>query len=445
MHLSIRYTALVLAILMGFVTASVAQETPGVLYKPGPVMGKMVDDGFTYGDSNYNSIIQASDGNVYYVICSHNKNSGAYMFRYNPRTEQLDTIGDLTEIVGEDRTKTINQGKVHCDFYEVNGKLYFGTHAGAWDMTYPGGHYMSYDLKTGEFEDFGIGVEHQGLVALSMDTKRMRMYGITWPGYQFAYYDVNTGRKKYWATAWAPVIKQGPRSIAVDPRTGNAYWHNMDDTIVCYNYEKDEIETLREPRFNAPIFNIPLDKSVECVWRSIQWSEAMQRFYGIMYYSDWLFSFDPETKELEVIDRISSAPNRKSGNTYYSSLAFKLSPDGRTAYYIAPAEVPTPGKTNEKHEQLHVVTYDIPLRRYVDHGPIVLDDGRTPRYCQGLEIGKDGNLYIAAWVPITDLESPKAKKIIDLLHGGKPTLSIERSGMVQEINLITLRNPHLGR
>jgi hypothetical protein len=80
-------------------------------------------------------------------------------------------IGDLTAVVGEDRTKVINQGKVHSDFYEVNGKLYFGTHAGLWDMTYPGGHFLSYDLATGTFEDYGIGVPNQGLVAMTMDTK----------------------------------------------------------------------------------------------------------------------------------------------------------------------------------------------------------------------------------------------------------------------------------
>ncbi len=430
-----------LSIFVLCLTASFAQDIPGAVYKPGPVIGKMIDADFTYGDSNYNGIIQASDGNVYYVICSHNKKSGAHMFRYDPRTGKVDTIADLTAIVGEDRTKTINQGKVHCDLYEVNGKIYFGTHAGSWDMTYPGGHYMCYDLKTGKFTDYGIGVEHQGLVAMSMDTKRMKMYGVTWPGYQFCMFDIATGQKKYWATSWAPVIKQGPRSIAVDPRTGNAYWHNMDDTIVCYNLEKDAIETLTEPKFDAPIFHIPLEKNVECVWRSIKWSEAMQRFYGIMYYSDWLFSYDPMTKDLEVIDRISAAPNRKTGRTYYSSLAFELSKDGKTAYYIAPAEIPDASKPEVKNEELHVVTYDIPLRRYTDHGVIRLDDGRIPRYCQGMEIGSDGNLYFGAWVPITDLKSPKAKKIIDVLHGGKPTLAIEKSGMVQEINLIRVKNP----
>jgi hypothetical protein len=439
------FALFLLALLLGVTTVSTAQEFPGAVYKPGPVTGKMIDAGFIYGDSNYHAIIQASDGNVYYVICSHNKKSGAHMFRYNPRTDEVKMIGDLTAVVGEDRTKVINQGKVHSDFYEVNGKLYFGTHAGSWDMTYPGGHFLSYDLATGTFEDYGIGVPNQGLVAMTMDTKRMRMYAVTWPGYTFCYLDVNTKRMKRWATTFAPVIMQGPRSIAVDPRTGNAYWHNMDDTIASYNFEKDEIETLAKPKFDAPMFHIPLDKSVGCVWRSIRWSDAMEKFYGIMYYSDWLFSLEPKTGELEIIDRIASAPNRRSGRTSYSSLAFELSKDGKTIYYIAPAEIPQADPGAQKLEELHLVTYNIPLRQYTDYGAIQLDDGRTPRYCQGLEVGADGNLYIVAWIPFTDLKSEKGKKIIELLYEGKPTLDVEKSGMVQEINLIKMKNPHLSR
>jgi hypothetical protein len=421
-----------------------AQDVPGAVYKPGPVIGRMIDAGFIYGDSNYNAIIQASDGNVYYVICSHNKKSGAHLFRYDPRTEKTNMVADLTATVGEDRTKTINQGKVHSDIYEVNGKLYFGTHAGSWDMTYPGGHFLSYDLATGKFEDFGIGVEHQGLVAMTMDTKRMRMYAVTWPGYTFCYYDINSKKTKRWATSYAPVIMQGPRSIAVDPRTGNAYWHNMDDTIASYNFEKDDIETLAKPKFDAPMFHIPLDKTVGCVWRSIKWSEPLQKFYGIMYYSDLLFSLEPKTGELEIIDRIASGPNRKSGKTSYSTLAFEFSRDGKTLYYIAPAEVPQADAAASKVEELHLVTYNVPLRRYTDHGAIKLDDGRSPRYCQGLEVGSDGNLYFVAWIPFTDLKSDKGKKIIDLLYEGKPTLDVEKSGMVQEINLIRMKDPLAG-
>ncbi|MBN1294226.1 MAG: hypothetical protein JXB48_20495, partial [Candidatus Latescibacteria bacterium] len=310
-------------------------------------------------------------------------------------------------------------------------------HAGAYDRTYPGGHFMSYDLKNGKFEDFGIGAPHQGLVAMTMDTKRKRMYAVSWPGYKFLYYDINSGKTENWYEAIAPVTQQGPRSLGIDPRTGNVYWHNMNDTIACFKYDENRFETLKEPKFDAPMLHIPLDNSVECVWRSIRWSEPMQRFYGIMYYSDWLFSFEPESGEFEILDRVASAPNRKSGKTSYSSLAFELSRDGKTIYYIGNNEIEENDPENTDTE-LHLVTYDIPLRRYVDHGVIVLQDGRKPRYCQGLEVGTNGKIYIVAWIKITDKNSEKWKKKLEIDTGGKPELDIERSRNLQEINLIEI-------
>lgn len=437
----IRFIFVVTLVLCVSAGLCIADDIPGFVYKDGVVRGKMVDAGFDLGDSNYHAVIQASDGNVYYVICSHNRKSGARMFRYDPRTDNVDMIGDLTDVVGEDRTKVVNQGKVHSDFYEVDGKLYFGTHAGAWDETYPGGHFMSYDLASGTFEDYGIGVAADGLVAMTMDRGRGRMYAVTWPGYLFMYYDITTGEKKVWGKRYAPVEQQGPRSIAVDPRTGNAYWHNTDDTIECYYFDRDIVKTLDSPRFDGAMFLVPFDAggySVNHVWRSIRWSDAMQKFYGVMYNTDWLFSFEPMSAELEIIDRIASAPNRKSGALYYSSLGFELSDDGETVYYIAGNYVASPDST-EKKQELHLVTYSLSHRRYIDHGVIELDDGRRPRYCQGLEIGTDGNLYIVGWVPA--VEKPAGKESVNLGSGGQTELAVEKSKKRDKINLIVLKDP----
>ena len=101
------------------------------------------------------------------------------MYRYNPATGEVRMIGDLNEIVGEDEKKVYSQGKVHTRIFEHNGKLYFATHCGSYQRggskirgPYPGGHFMSYDLSSGEFEDFGIGVAEEGLLTMNMDKKR---------------------------------------------------------------------------------------------------------------------------------------------------------------------------------------------------------------------------------------------------------------------------------
>ncbi|NND04764.1 MAG: hypothetical protein HKN87_00170 [Saprospiraceae bacterium] len=439
------FNALILALTILSVSICPAQQSPGTIYKEGPVKAKMIDGNFLYGDSNYNGIAYASDGNVYYVICSHNKKSGAQLFRYNPRTGNLDNVGDLTTIVGEDRTKVINQGKVHCDLYEYQGKLWFGTHAGAYDRTYPGGHFMSYDLKTEKFEDFGIAAPNEGLVAVSMDTSRERMYAVTWPGYSFLYFDMNTKKVERWMEAIAPTPQQGPRSLGVDAITGNVYWHTMFSTIQAYNYGTNEISTLEKPNFKQPMFNIPLAKkgvnySVGVAWRSVKWNRAFEKFYAIMYFSDWLVSFDPKVGELEILDRIPAAPNKKSGGTDYTSLAFELSEDGETIFYIAPYTKTNADGTSGESE-IHLVTYHIPGRQYTDHGPVELNDGRRPRYCQGLEVGRNGMLYIVGWVNITDKTSDKWKNKLAIETADKPTMEVEQSTQLQEINLMEIRNP----
>lgn len=427
------------------ISCCIAQQIPGTVYKDGPVKAKMIDGDFLYGDSNYNGITYASDGSVYYVICSHNKRSGAQLFRYNPRIGEVDNVGDLTTIVGEDRTKVINQGKVHSDLYEHKGKLWFGTHAGAYDRTYPGGHFMSYDLKTGEFEDLGIPAPNEGLVTVSMDTTRNRMYAVTWPGYSFLSLDINTMKVERWMEAIAPTPQQGPRSLGIDPTTGNVYWHSMFSSIQVYDYSKDEISTLKKPNFGHPMFNIPLAKegvnySVGVAWRSVKWNEAYQKFYAIMYFSDWLVSFDPKMGELEILDRISAGPNKKSGDTDYTSLAFEISEDGQTIYYIAPnTKINLDGTLADS--EIHLVTYNIPLRQYTDHGPIELSDGRRPRYCQGLEVASNGMLYIVGWVNITDKTSDKWKTKLAIESEDKPAMDIERSRDLQEINLMEIKNP----
>lgn len=422
-----------------------AQQTPGTVYSEGPVKAKMIDANFLYGDSHYNAIAYASDGNVYYVISSHNKKSGAYLFRYNPRTKKVENIGDLTKIAGEDRTKVMNQGKVHSDLYEYNGKLYFGTHAGSYDRTYLGGHFMSYDLKSEKFEDFGIPAPNEGLVAMSMDTTNNRMYAVTWPGYSFLYLDIASNKVERWREAIAPTPEQGPRSLGVDPKTGNVYWHTMDRTIQAYNYDRNSVKTLKKPKFDQPMFNIPLGKegvdySVGVSWRSIKWNETYQKFYAIMYYSDWLVSFDPKTSKLEILDRIAAAPNKMSGGTDYTSLAFEISKDGKNVYYIAPyTRVNSDGTSGDS--EVHLVTYNIPLRQYTDHGPVELADGRRPRFCQGLEIASNGKLYIVGWVNITDRNSDKWKKKLAIESGDKPALGIERGRELQEINLMEIKDP----
>ena len=100
------------------------------------------------------------------------------MHVYDPQTDKTEFIADLTEASGEAEDKAIAQGKSHVRFYERDGKLYFATHIGFYEMIdaierlpvnppegyklYPGGHILSYNLSTGKFENLADAPEGEG-------------------------------------------------------------------------------------------------------------------------------------------------------------------------------------------------------------------------------------------------------------------------------------------
>ena len=89
---------------------------------------------------------------------------------------------------------------------------------------------------------------------------------------------------------------------------------------------------------------------------------------------------------------------------YYGYLGFTLGPDGRTIYYLTGGPITVNGKRviarkNTKIigaqgvEDLHLITYDIPTRKYMDHGAIYYDGNKRPGWVNSIAVGKDGTVY----------------------------------------------------
>ena len=229
-------TAIFIATTVCVCTAS-GQDRAGFppTYRPMSLPGKMIECNFPQGDSNYHAVVHASDGFVYYAICTHNPDRHVNLFRYDPKKGTVITVADIGTALGEDGTKTIPQGKIHSDLFEYGGRLWFGTHVGLYGRggtkdhgPYPGGHFMSFNLKSGVFADLGIGEPEEGLVTVAMDADRGRLYALTWPSAIFLYHDLKTGRKKSFGPSvvghsYVNTVETGgvPRSLAVDPRDGS--------------------------------------------------------------------------------------------------------------------------------------------------------------------------------------------------------------------------------
>ena len=198
-----------------------------------------------------------SDGRIYYVLSSDNIDQGAKMFCFDPKTEQIKELGDLTEACGEKGSKAIPQGKSHVNFVEANGKLYFATHVGVYSIVegketmgippagykpYPGGHLLSYDLKTGKFEDYGIAPDAR---ACWSSTWTPSAAGCSRSPGPAASSTATTWRRRT-RRSFGKMCAKGEdgvgadyrtvcRSIAVNQDDGSAYFTTSEGTIFRYN------------------------------------------------------------------------------------------------------------------------------------------------------------------------------------------------------------------
>jgi hypothetical protein len=393
---------------------------------------KTYNSGFPQAHDTYNAMGTASDGRIYYVLSSELIDIGAQMRSFDPATGKIEALGDLTAAAGEKDRKTIVQGKSHVNFVEADGKLYFATHIGYYSIVdgmekmgippagyqqYPGGHLLVYDMKSRTFEDLGIAPEREGVLTMTMDTRRKRIYGLTWPTGYFFRYDLakremkNLGRvaddgengtgKRYQTIC---------RSITIDPRDGSAYFTNSKGDILRYSYERDALETIAEDNLRKDYFGLYDPHSAGHMgynWRQTVWHAGSNSIYGVHGNSGYLFRFDPAARRIEVLDRITSRPSQRSGmfdQFSYGYLGFALGPDGETLYYLTGGPIYEGGRRvagkastakgeSKGLENLHLITYHIPGARYRDHGPIFFENGDRPAYVNSIAVGRDGSVY----------------------------------------------------
>lgn len=398
------------------------------------IAAQYYNSGFAIGHDTYNAISAASDGKIYYVLSSQSIDTGGMMYAFDPRTGKVSFCGDITEACGEKGTRSISQGKSHVRFVESAGRLYFATHAGFYSMVdgmekmgippegykpYPGGHFLSYDLKSGKFENLGIAPHNEGILTMNMDTTRGMIYAITWPTGYFITYDLKTKKVR----DLGPVSGDGEngagaafrtlcRAIAINPLNGNAYLTNSEGAILRYTPGSDKLvkieEDMKKDYFG--LYDPASPGHMGYNWRQINWSPLDQSFYGVHGNSGYLFRFNAKTETITVLDRITSKVSKESGmfdQFSYGYLGFILGPDNRTLYYLTGAPIYDHGKRVKGKdrtamgeakglEDLHLVTYDIKTNQYTDNGAIFYPDGQRPLYVNSIAVGKDGTVYTLA-------------------------------------------------
>lgn len=416
------------------------------------LIAKRYYSGFELAHDTYNAISVASDGRVYYVLSSESYDIAGQIYVYDPVTDKTSLLADLDEISGQKDSKAIPQGKSHVRFYEYDGKLYFSTHVGVYELVdgidrahsvppagytaYPGGHILSYDLASDTFEDLAVLPEGQGSLAMTLDGERGHIYGTSWPLGYFYHYNINTGEiRNIELTSGRGedgVVGEDYRvicrSLLVDPRDGKVYLSTAEGDILTYQPGDTALNKLEGVDLRIDYFgkyDPTRPGSMGYNWRKIFWYAPEGVAYGIHGNSGYLFRFDPQKPSIEIVRRITSEPSQKSGmfdQFSYGYLGFQLGRDGETIYYLTGGPIYQNGKRLKGVDQiakgaakglenLHVVTYHIPSGSYTDHGPVFYEDGSRPTYVNSVAIGHQGELYSLARFEHNGLEVEDLIKI----------------------------------
>jgi sugar lactone lactonase YvrE len=414
-----------------------------VAEKPRPqrLTATIIPSGFTDGHDSYNAISTASDGRIFYVLSSAKPDVAAQMYVYDPASGKSKLVGDLNQASGEANLNAIAQGKSHVSFAESGGKLYFATHLGFYSIVsgmetpgippkgmkpYPGGHFLSYDLTTGKFESLATAPNNEGIISFQMDTRRKRLFGLTWPTGRLIRYDLDARKLQVVGdVSGAGEAGRGSafrticRSITVDPGDGSLYFSTSDGKLHRYQPERDLLETVAGDDLRKDYFGLYDPASSGHMgynWRQTFWYEPDKSIYGVHGNSGYLFRFRPADGTVEVLDRITSADSKRSGmfdQFSYGYLGFALGPDGRAIYYLTGGPIYESGRLvrgkdssakgeSKGRENLHLVTWDIPTGTYTDHGPIFFANGQRPNYVNSIAVGKDGAVYALSRVSEDD-------------------------------------------
>jgi hypothetical protein len=281
---------------------------------------------------------------------------------------------------------------------------------------YPGGHFLAYDLAARKFESLAIAPHHEGILSMAMDTNRGRLYGLTWPTGYLLRYDLATRQ----LLNIGPVSGEGEkgkgpqyrtlcRSLIVDPRDGVLYFTNSEGSVFRYVPERNLIEKVEADLVKDyfGLYDPTSPGHMGYNWRQTVWYEPGGVIYGVHGNSGYLFRFDPRAPSVEVVERLTSLPSKRSGmfdQFSYGYLGFALGPDGHTIHYLTGGPIYIDGKRVEGkkttamgeakgQENLHLVTYDLRKGEYTDHGAIFLENGDRPTYVNSIAVGKDGTVY----------------------------------------------------
>ncbi len=350
----------------------------------------------------WSALYIASNGKIYVGLCTHA--DAANLYEFDPKTETMRHLANLTELNGERGKGTWTNGKIHVQMQELDGWIYFGSLSedngppSIDAASYQGPRWYRVEMKTGKVERLSLVNSFWGLLGQTMDVKRRLIYGLAENGHLYKYHidkdwTEDLGRVDEWDVC---------RTIFIDD-AGNVYGSYPPGKIWKYDPVKDrtfDFENIRLPLINQSrtMANPMLDRKAQ--WRIVEWDPIDRAVYGIIGGSNLLFKYNPNDGPEGVVTPLVSmaAPGVRNGdpmNLPVASLAMAISQKERKVYYITvmAGDFDYGAVTKDVMGASFLVSYDLKAGRRDDLGVLRSTDGRTASGMGGAKVDKDGRLW----------------------------------------------------
>jgi hypothetical protein len=397
-----------------------------------------------YFDGQWQGIKVASDNSCYFGSSTHSPKHGSSFLRFNPKSEELTVLAeDMTEVCGENLSKTPPQGKIHSPIVEYDGWLYFTTHlSNYWEeaiRNYTGAHVIGYELSSGKFRDFGVVRKGFSIYSgINVDPINNKLYVFSVP---FAKNDMENDTSHLYQI---DIVSGEMFDIGPIPKTdrGPCFWFYIDikgncwftvwkkfnpalqtlkEDLYCFNYDLKKIQTYENvlpPGRLAPNGD-PAAKDLrkEASWT---WAEGINNNRECLFVTgpfgggdERLWIFDP-SKNIENGDAFK--PIAYIGATFLS-----IACNDKRAYFVQYKELAdsrnyctefirdTEPKDIHFNDDLHLRSVSInPAKAtvVVDHGKIVDQDDRRITMVMSIAADNNGRVYMnGSWGSLSKEES----------------------------------------
>jgi hypothetical protein len=350
----------------------------------------------------WSALYAASNGKLYVGLCTHA--DAANVYEFDPASEKMRHLANLTVISGERGRGTWTNGKIHVQMQELDGYVYFGSLSEdngppAIDpTTYGGPYWYRIEMKTGKVEQLDSINSFWGILGQAMDKKRRLIYGLAEDGHLYRYWidehwTEDLGRVDDWDIC---------RTIFIDGG-GNVYGSYPPGRVWKYDAAKDRIFNLEHivlPIVNQSrtMANPMLDRKAQ--WRIVEWDAADRAAYGIIGGSNLLFKFEPYAGPEGKVTPLALMvpPHIQNGDTMdypAATLTLTIDRQKQRIYYIpvTAGDFDYGAVSRDLPAYSLLMTYDLKTGKRSEIGLLRGRDGRYAYGMGGAKVDRDGRLW----------------------------------------------------